>query len=341
MVKREELPWTEQFRPTKLTGVIGNTKKLKELDEMIEGPSCPHIILNGIHGTGKTTVSAIVACKITGAKSVSDAKLIKIIKGTKEGVVELLRTTVENFTSYNMTGGRKVIIIEESDDASPKFQKALRNDMEEWARKGIVVIMNCNYKEDIEPAIVNRCFVLDFYAIPDDEMLPLLNRIKEAKKLEISEDGVKALLKEANGIPRTLVTLMQTSSANGKLPITADRVLQTNESDSKIILPIVKHAMSGKFYDALDETSKLLNKSTIHEREIVKMVFDHFLRKEMSKKIPVDKEIKRIIIEACAETDFRIKKGAAPLIQMSYLYTRLFIAWKSLLKMDPDVLKKE
>lgn len=335
------MPWTEQFRPMKLSDVIGNTKKLKELEQTIEGSSCPHIILNGIHGTGKTTVSGIIARRITGAKSIYNSRNIKIIKGTKEGVVELLRTTVENFCSYNLDGGRKVIIIEESDDASTKFQKALRNDMEEWSRKGIVVIMNCNYKEDIEPAIVNRCFVLDFYNIPDEEMLPLLNRIKEAKSLEISEDGVKALFMEANGIPRTLVTLMQTSSANGKFPITPDRVLQTSESDSKIILPIIKQAMAGRFYDALEETSKLLNKTTIHEREIVKMIFDHFLKKEMSKKVNVDKEIKRIIIEACADTDFRIKKGAAPLIQVSYLYTRLFIAWKSLLKLDPDVLKKE
>lgn len=339
MTKKEELPWTELFRPKKLSDVVGNTEKIKELEETIKGPSCPHILLNGIHGTGKTTVSRILAMEITGKKDAS--KKTKIIKGTKEGVVELLRTTIEDFSSFNLYGGRRVIIIEESDDSSTKFQKALRNDMEEWQRKGIVVIMNCNYKEDIEPAIRNRCFVLDFYALPDSEMMILLERVKKAKNLEISEDGVKALLRESGGIPRTLITLMQVASANGTKAITAESVLKTAESDSKMIMPILKNAMSGKFTDALDETGKLLNKSTIQEREIVRMIFEHFLKKDMSKKIEVNKEIKRIIIRACAETDFRIKKGSAPLIQMSYLYTELFIAWETLKKLDPELFKKE
>jgi len=334
------MPWTEQFRPHELKDVIGNKTRIKELEETINGKSCPHILLNGIHGTGKTTVSAIVAKKITSEKTVFDANNIKIIKGTKEGVVELLRTTIDRFTSFNMTGNRKVIIIEEADDASTKFQKALRNDMEEWSRKGIVAILNCNYKEDIEPAIVNRCFVVDFYQLPDEDMIPLIDRVKIVKKLEITDDGFKALLREANGIPRTLVTLMQVASANGSVPISAARVLQTSESDSNLILPIIRFAMSGKYLEALTETGKLLNKSTFHEREIVKMIFEHFLKKELSKKRDIDKEIKRIIIRACAETDFRIKKGAAPLIQIGYLFTELFIAWKTLLNLDPEVVKK-
>jgi DNA polymerase III delta prime subunit len=313
--------------------VIGNRVRLKELDELIKGKSCPHVLLAGIYGTGKTTISLVIAKEITKGSKLSNP--IKIIKGTLQGSIELLRTVIEDFCSYSLEKGRKVLIIEEVDDASKKFKSALRNQMEEWSRKGIVVIMNCNYKEEIDEPVVNRCFVMDFSRVPDNEMTILLERIKKSKNLTISEDGVKALLLKAEGIPRTLVTIMQVASGNGTKPITAEIVSKTPSNGTETILPVIKAAMAGKFENVDEETAKIINSSTFSERQIINLIFYYFLKKDLTKDAETNKIFKRSMIRACAEVDFRMKKGAAPLIQINYLATELFDAYR-ILKLSRD-----
>jgi hypothetical protein len=59
------------------------------------------------------------------------------------------------------------------------------------------------------------------------------------------------------------------------------------------------------------------------------------LKKDLTKDAETNKIFKRSMIRACAEVDFRMKKGAAPLIQINYLATELFDAYR-ILKLSRD-----
>jgi DNA polymerase III delta prime subunit len=73
-----------------------------------------------------------------------------------------MQNQVKNYaTSMSLSGGRKVVILDEADNLTPDAQKALRGMMEEVS-SNCSFIFTCNFKARILDAIHSRCTVIDF-----------------------------------------------------------------------------------------------------------------------------------------------------------------------------------
>ena len=145
---KENTLWVESFRPDTLDGYIGNEHIIDKVKIFIENGDVPHLLFYGPAGTGKTTLSKIIANSV-------DADLM-YINASDENSVDAVRDKMKRYASTVGFKRWKIIILDEADYLTPNAQAALRNLMETYS-KTTRFILTCNYVEKIIDPIQSRC----------------------------------------------------------------------------------------------------------------------------------------------------------------------------------------
>ena len=151
----EHLLWTEKYRPQTVEDCILPDRLKKPFQEYVNQKEIPNLLLSGGAGVGKTTIAKAM-CNEIGCD-------FMVINGSDESGIDTFRTKIKNYaSSMSLSGGRKVIIIDEADYLNPNStQPALRNAIEEFAGN-CSFIFTCNYKNRIIDPLHSRCAVIDF-----------------------------------------------------------------------------------------------------------------------------------------------------------------------------------
>jgi len=151
----KHLLWVERYRPATIEDCILPERLKLPFKEYVKTKMIPNLLLSGSAGVGKTTVARAL-CEEVGCDYL-------IINGSDESGIDTFRTKIKNYaSSLSMTGGRKVIIIDEADYLNPNStQPALRGAMEEFAGN-CSFIFTCNHKNRIIEPLHSRCACVDF-----------------------------------------------------------------------------------------------------------------------------------------------------------------------------------
>lgn len=151
----EQLLWVEKYRPQKVSDCILPDNIKSTFQEYVNRGEIPNLLLSGSAGVGKTTIAKAL-CNEVGCDFI-------VINGSDESGIDVLRTKIKNYaSSVSLSGGRKVIIIDEADYLNPNStQPALRGAIEEFAGN-CSFIFTCNFKNRIIDPIHSRCTVIDF-----------------------------------------------------------------------------------------------------------------------------------------------------------------------------------
>jgi len=151
----EHILWVEKYRPKKVEDCILPDSIKNTFLEYVNKKEIPNLLLSGTAGVGKTTVAKAL-CNEVGCDFI-------VINGSDESGIDVLRNKIKNYaSSVSLSGGRKVIIIDEADYLNPNStQPALRGAIEEFA-SNCSFIFTCNYKNRIIDPIHSRCTVIDF-----------------------------------------------------------------------------------------------------------------------------------------------------------------------------------
>lgn len=141
----DEFLWVEKYRPQGLDDCILPERFVEELRGLVEGGEMHNLLFCGGPGIGKTTVAKAL-CNDMNAD-------VLVINASKDGNIDTLRTTIQNFAmakSFEMK--KKVCILDEADYLNANStQPALRNFIEEYSHN-CRFILTCNYpKRIIEP----------------------------------------------------------------------------------------------------------------------------------------------------------------------------------------------
>jgi len=212
----EHLLWTEKYRPQTIEDCILPERLKKPFQEYVNQKNIPNLLLSGGAGVGKTTVAKAMCNEV-------DCDFI-VINGSDESGIDTFRTKIKNYaSSMSLSGGRKVIIIDEADYLNPNStQPALRNAIEEFAGN-CSFIFTCNYKNRIIEPLHSRCAVIDF-GLKNGEKAKMasaffkrIQSILQSEKIDYDDKVVAELIKKHFPDNRRIINELQRYSQFGKI----------------------------------------------------------------------------------------------------------------------------
>jgi replication factor C small subunit len=212
----EHLLWTEKYRPQTVDDCILPDRLKQPFQEYVNQKQIPNLLLAGGAGVGKTTIAKAM-CNEIGCD-------FMVINGSDESGIDTFRTKIKNYaSSMSLTGGRKVIIIDEADYLNPNStQPALRNAIEEFA-SNCSFIFTCNYKNRIIEPLHSRCAVIDF-GLKNGEKAKMASAffkrtqsILQSEKIDADEKVLAELVKKHFPDFRRVLNELQRYSQFGKI----------------------------------------------------------------------------------------------------------------------------
>ena len=157
----QEFLWVEKYRPKKVNDCILSQDLKRVFENILRKGELKNMMFTGTAGTGKTTVARALCNEL-------DLDYI-VINGSEESGIDTLRNKIKQFaSSVSLSGGYKVVILDEADYLNPQStQPALRGFIEEFSNN-CRFILTCNFKNRIIEPLHSRCSVIEF-AMPKKE----------------------------------------------------------------------------------------------------------------------------------------------------------------------------
>ena len=145
-----EFLWVEKYRPKKVSETILPDDLKQTFQNIVDGGEILNMMFTGTAGTGKTTVARAI-CEELGLDYI-------VINGSEEGNIDTLRGKIKQFaSSVSLSGGYKVVILDEADYLNPQStQPALSGFIEEFSNN-CRFIMTCNFENKIIAPLHSRC----------------------------------------------------------------------------------------------------------------------------------------------------------------------------------------
>ena len=167
----------------------------------MEEGSITTLLFFGKRGTGKTTMARIVAREL-------DASEIKEYDVADIGLKDFARAQKSFIRFAPLSGGKRVTIYDECQDASKGFWDAMLKTLEEPPKDNYFILCTTN-PEKLPAAIKSRCSDFKFMPLTNRESLSLLKDVCKKEKVDyLSDDILKAIGDKVEGIPREALVLL-------------------------------------------------------------------------------------------------------------------------------------
>lgn len=175
-----EFLFTEKYRPKTVSDCILPDRIKSVFSEYVKTKTIPNLMLTGSAGVGKTTV-AIAMCEEIGLNYL-------FINSSEERGIDTLRVKIRGYAStISLTGGQKVIILDEADYLTPEAQAGLRGAIEEFSAN-CSFIFTCNFKAKLIDALHSRCSVIDFSLRNDEKPRMAVQFLKRLESILTQEN---------------------------------------------------------------------------------------------------------------------------------------------------------
>ncbi|KAF8323543.1 P-loop containing nucleoside triphosphate hydrolase protein [Cantharellus anzutake] len=213
-IGNDSLPWVEKYRPHTLQDVVSHGDITNTIQQFIKGNRLPHLLLYGPPGTGKTSMVLAMARQLYGDEF---RRQILELNASDDRGIDVVRDQIKDFADSGRlyTGLKndiKLIILDEADMMTQAAQAALRRVIEQYTRNVRFCII-CNYVNKIIPAIQSRCTRFRFSPLPVEAVQLRLSSVIENERVNITEDGRRALLRISKGDMRRALNVLQACHA--------------------------------------------------------------------------------------------------------------------------------
>jgi len=300
--------WVEKYRPRTLSEIVGQEEVVQRLTGYVQRRNIPHLLFAGPPGTGKTA-SAIALARDLFGENWRD-NFVEMNASDERGI-DVVRHKIKEFARTAPIGDApfKIIFLDEADALTADAQAALRRTMEMYSRI-CRFILSCNYVSRIIEPIQSRCAVFKFRPVPAEAMRKRLLEICENEGVNITEDGLEALIYVSNGDFRKAINALQGAAAIGEV-VDAEAIYQiTATARPEELGKLLETALNGNFMEAREMLNRLMIEYGMAGEDIVSQLFREILSS------PLEEKLKVVLIDRLGEVDFRLTEGAHERIQL-------------------------
>ncbi len=306
--------WTEKYRPRVLDDVVGHEAVVERLKAFVKEKSVPNMLFAGTAGVGKTTCAIALAKELYGE---GWSRNFMETNASDERGIDVVRSKIKDFARIKPLGAEfKIIFLDESDALTPEAQQALRRTMEKYTRSTRFVL-SCNYSSKLIAPIQSRCAVFRFGPGSDEAISKYVGRVAKAEGLEITKDGMAAVLTVSGGDFRKATNVLQSVSVLSK-KVDEKSVYEVAATlHPKEVKDVLNLALSCKFLDARKKLYDLMINRGLSGLDVIKAIHREILG------LDVDDKVKAQLIDKLGEYEFRIVEGGQEDLQIEAFLAQL------------------
>ncbi|XP_005928940.1 replication factor C subunit 5 [Simochromis diagramma] len=309
-LQTRNLPWVEKYRPQTLDDLISHKDILSTIQRFISEDKLPHLLFYGPPGTGKTSTILASARQLYKEKEFNS--MVLELNASDDRGIDVVRGPILSFASTRtiFKKGFKLVILDEADAMTQDAQNALRRVIEKFTENTRFCLI-CNYLSKIIPALQSRCTRFRFGPLSPDQMIPRLEHVIQQENIDITPDGMKAIVTLSTGdMRRSLNILQSTSMAYGK--VTEDTVYTcTGHPLRSDIANILDWCLNKDFTSAYNQILELKTLKGLALHDILTEV--HLL----VHRVDFPPAIRISLLIKLADVEHRLASGTSEKIQLS------------------------
>jgi len=195
-------------------------------------------------------------------------------------------------------------------------QGALRRTMEQFSNN-VRFILSCNYSSQIIDPIQSRCAVFRFSPLSDEAVEQEVRHIAAEEGIELTDDGLDALVYAAAGDMRKAINGLQAASVSGDVVDESAVYAITSTARPEEIHGMVQSALDGDFTAARATLDRLLTEEGIAGGDVIDQLHRSIWEFDVDDRAAVR------ILERVGETDYRITQGANERVQLEAMLASL------------------
>jgi len=315
-----EIPWTEKYRPKKLSEIVGQDEIVRRLETYVKMRNLPHLLFVGGAGVGKTTCALVIAREFFGEEW--HRNFLELNASDERGI-DVVRNKIKDFARTIPLGEHsfKIIFLDESDALTPDAQNALRRTMERYTST-CRFILSCNYSSKIIPPIQSRCALFRFRPLNSKDMTKRLKYIAEREGVKLEDGAIEAIIYISEGDMRMAINILQAVSSFGET-VNAEKVYEiAGTARPSDIRDMIDMTLKGNFIEAREKLENLLTNYGISGLDVIKQIHRELFNLDIPDKLKV------LMLDKTGEFEFRLVEGSNERLQLEALLANFALLGK-------------